>query len=87
MKYGFKKFIKNKLQKESFKCHQGLEMIHKSITFFIMPKYLSNSNMKEENLGLWLEKKDVHYNTNGEQFLLKFFKKKKRFILTYQDMI
>lgn len=52
MKYGFKKFIKNKLQKESFKCHQGLEMIHKSITFFIMPKYLSNSNMKEENLGL-----------------------------------
>lgn len=52
------KFLKNKLEKKSLKFHQSLEMIHEaSYFFFISLKYLSNNNMKKENLRLRLEKK------------------------------
>lgn len=46
------KFIKNKLEKKSLKFHQGLEMVQETYIFFIMPKYPSHNNMKEENQGL-----------------------------------
>lgn len=47
-------------------------MIHK-VSHFFLPKYRSKNNTKEDNLGLGLENKYVHYNKNYELFLLKFF--------------